>query len=264
MAERRTEKIGLHRALSDRELLVTFAGFGLGILSLWASDPIWEFLGIDDTGRRTDLASSTAAVILFASFLITLSVQVDRIRTDTTATVSGLLTQLEQRVPDIRALQVMTSEHALEQLASQLTSASAYWNTRVAPTNIDPADTVTSLKHDKALARAIRSGCVYREVLSPQWEDRAHGLASLAERRPGQVHLHVVDAPLHPMLNFCVVKHRDGSMDAYLGWAMSRQRRFEQPCLRFRDQRVAEYLIEVFSGMAGGGRRPGPRGASKG
>lgn len=218
----------------------------LGAASLLVGDTLLDALGIAATSRPSYATAFSVFFLLVGFLLIQYSQQV-RATAYVSEQVEQVAARLQARIPIVQGVEVVTTDDAFEALAIHLRSATHIWNTRIAPPEaVVSYDTPASKRYERALRQALNQGASMRDVVSSDWREEAVAVAERIAPTGGTYRWRLVartDMP--PFLNFIVVETRPGVRIGYCGWAVSRDRGYEQPCLQVNDARVIDYLLDL-------------------
>lgn len=241
------------------DLGILLTGLLLGFLSLWvgSGEAIWQYLDIPKA-QQAPLTGALSIMFLLAGFLIATYQQVDKLRQAVDGQTRELARELAARGSS-SSLRSLSSDAALQEITTLLPSTARVWNTRIAAQGLDEYyPTAAGRAFDAALQRSVTARRVhYREVLSQQWE--GHVAAWLSRKAPrnaggGGASFSVLELDVPSFVNFIVLELGDGSKQIYFGWAISRQRGFEQSCLHISDARAADYYVSWHNELFASGR----------
>jgi hypothetical protein len=93
---------------------------------------------------------------------------------------------------------------------------------------------------ERSLRTAIRSGTVFREIISSGWVPHAQERLEDLQGAGGMYEASRVSCDLAAFLNFYVLVYKNGSKEVFFGWVMSPSHGFDQPCIRTSEPRVVQ------------------------
>jgi len=215
--------------------------------SLWLSswEPMLDWLRVP-ANLRDSLGTSLSILVLFLGFLPVLYLQSNRLLEDVDVRVNSIVAELRGSIPHFSTVEVMSADTAFLRLAESLPHARHVWNTRIAnPTAASLYVTRNYAQYLAAMDEAVRNGLIVRDVVVPALQSVAARLGTVAATSSGTYECRVVTFAELTYVNFIALDFQDGRREVYFGWAISRARGFEQPCFRFRDERIVEFFVTL-------------------
>lgn len=225
----------------------------LGILLAFASlfvgsgDAIWSRLSVP-VEQRASFTYALSIAFLMTGFLIAAFQQVERLQASINSQSANFTLELSRRLDSTPTVRLLTSDQAFIELRELLPGVRRIWNTRITNDAVEnPYPTAQSVAFGKALGSALDKSQppIYREVLSQTWA--AHTLdATKTKKRTGEhptAEYSVIEHSPASFINFIVLESSDGRRQVFCGWAISRNRGFEQDCLHLNDSRAANFFI---------------------
>lgn len=227
------------------DLIAVIFSVLLGAVSVWLGtyDPLWAVLGLSND-LRGSLTIALSLFVLLTGFLIAYYIQqsdvLDRL-TDFGERLPLLLREEMSKQPQVDVLGVFNGDQALRLLCKGLGTAKVILNTRITAGTTVYSITANSLETwERALRTAIRSGSVYREIVSDGWQELARERVSTLAGSKGLYEACWMPCTLPAIVNFTVLQHTDGTKEVWFGWIMSPTQGVDQVCFRSTERRLVQ------------------------
>jgi len=130
---------------------------------------------------------------------------------------------------------------AIEYLCSRLPYACTVLNTRVSDTGVAPRTDIGD-KWSKIIAKRVKAGLVFKDIVSPTFNEYAKQLESACSNAGGSYNYTVLANTPPSYLNFIVLEYQNGDEEVLLGWATSTYKGMEQRAYTIRDKRMIAYF----------------------
>ena len=229
------------------DIICVAFGVFLAAVSIWLGtyDPLWQWIGVPEA-LRGSLTTAVSIFILLVAFLLSFYSQQSLMLRQIYEVTSGL--------PHVEFLESMNGNEAFLLLTMRISEAKSVLNTRLFPGDSRSGYSENTMAKWQAKIRSgIRSGLVFRDVLSPGLESTARECLAEYSGRKGMYEAVVVSSGTAPMMNFTVLTLSDGTKEVWFGWVMSPGYGFDQPCFRSRDARLTGFFEKWFAELFSSG-----------
>jgi hypothetical protein len=227
------------------ELIAVIFSVLLGAVSVWLGtyDPLWTMLGLSND-LRGSLTIALSLFVLLTGFLITYYLQQSAVLNRLAELGEQLPLVLREEInkqPQVDVLGVFNGDQAHRLLCRRLETAKVILNTRITMGTTVYSITSNSLETwERSLRTAIRSGAVYREIVSDGWQELARERVSSLAGSKGLYEACWIPYSLPAILNFTMLQHTDGTKEVWFGWIMSPTQGVDQVCFRSTERRMVQ------------------------
>lgn len=144
-------------------------------------------------------------------------------------------------IPQINVIkEFATSDDALLYLANRIQDSKVIMNTKISKEVIQYRQDVGSL-FNSAIKKALKNGLIYRDLISPGFEDSSEKLKQYSDNCNGTYEYQIQDEITSSFLNFIILDYGDEE-ELVFGWATSVYMGMEQKAYKVRDKRVISYF----------------------
>jgi hypothetical protein len=227
------------------ELIAVVLALLFGMFGVWLGtyDPLWEKLSIE-ADLRGSLTTALSLFLMLSGFFIAFYLQHAGIQEqllDIRKNLPAELLAASQSGPQVDVFGVADGNQALRRLSERVKLAKVVLNTRITTgTSRFVTETDSLMTWERSIRAAVRSGTVFREIVSEGWKDLAMERAAELVRCKGLYEASCIAMPLPAVLNFIVLQYADGTKEVWFGWIMSSTYAFDQACIISSERRVVQ------------------------
>ncbi len=204
-----------------------------------------------NTTKDAATATYWSLALSIGVFLVTDRCAASARETNLHASMCRAIESLASRFPQLTAIVCYPNcNAAMEYLCCRIPDARVAWNTKISIDAV-PAHHSVADAYEQAIQKGLRSGLVYKDVISAGFKHYAERLAEYAKTRSGEYRYAVNDAQTPTFLNFIVLEYGSGEEEVVFGWATSSKHGNEQPAFCVRDSRVVQYFKSYHGSLQG-------------
>lgn len=155
--------------------------------------------------------------------------------------LSQMLSDKLNEVPQINVIkEFATSDDALKYIASRVQDSKVILNTKISKEAIPPRQDI-GLLFTNAIKKALKNGLVYRDIISPGFEEYSKELKQYSVKCNGNYEYRIQEGISSSFLNFIILDYGDEE-ELVFGWATSSFMGTEQKAFKLRDKRLITYF----------------------
>jgi hypothetical protein len=145
---------------------------------------------------------------------------------------------------------------ALTELSERLQFSKLALNTRLTPEHFGEIYSATTSNWNSAIAKNIKRGLIFREVVSNSGIGPAKELAELvksASRNKGNYFGSEIGLDHQTSLNFIVLHLNDNTKEVWFGWLLTKGRQLEKRCFRSSNKELIDVFEDWHGALMAGG-----------
>ena len=215
----------------------------LGVFGIIAGtyDPLWEWAGITGVQLRGYLTLCASLVILLIGYLLAYYAKLEDIEKSLNVSWREVTAGIQAGLPRIQSIRALSADMALQEVATKLPQAHIALNTRIVSDAVETRyKSKEGQQYEAAVKESIKSGTIFREVVSAKWADYCRALS--AKNADRQYECRLADNTLPSFLNFIVLEYKSSEREVYFGWAISPARGFDQVCFQSSEERLVSFF----------------------
>ena len=155
--------------------------------------------------------------------------------------ISQMINDKFNKVPHINVIkEFSTSDDAMKYIASRVQDCKVILNTKISKEAIQPRRDI-GLLYMNAVKKALKNGLVYRDIISPGFENYSEELKEYSVKCDGNYEYRLQESTSSSFLNFIILDFGDEE-ELVLGWATSFYMGPAQKAFKIKDKRIISYF----------------------
>lgn len=235
--------------MNRQDIFIIIVGVILSVLSivLGGYDKLWNYIGLSNN-IRGDLTIALSIFFLLIAFIIAFGRQL--------TVFLRKVEKLSRETPPLKLLEEKSGEEAFRVLIKRISVAEAAYNTKLFPEDYSKGYSEDAMNQwHTAISRTVKNGLIFREVISPTWESQSRQRLTTLSNKKGMYEVSMHNAVEFPILNFTILKLKNGDREIYFGWLMTPSYGFDKPCIISKDARIIEFFEQWFSALYSSGKQ---------
>lgn len=163
--------------------------------------------------------------------------------------LNDTIQNIKRSTPNLYSItEFESSDIAMEYLCTRLQFTKLILNTKVSKDTIPPSRDI-GVKYLVAIKSALNNGLVYKDIISPGFQDYANELAEFQTNAKGTYQFTLLDSINPTFLNFTILEYKNGERELIIGWATSQYMGTEQRAYAIKDSRVVAYFDSYYTAL---------------
>lgn len=214
----------------------------LGVLSiaLPSLNSFWSIFGVVSQQERVGESTALAILFICLGFLLAVYLQQLDFKSDVLKLQDEKLERLISAIPSIHIYSRYSGDEAMVFIASLLPITKMALNTRILTEEMNKTNHPVLSPWDNAVRSAVKNGLTFRDVVSKGNESIANGRSQAAIGGSGIYEASFVEHSLPSFMNFIVLEGRDGSLEVWFGWIVSKSAGYEGTVIRTGDAHIVQ------------------------